>query len=344
MVQRTTIVVTFLLWALRGQEILGYDTVKWTKVTPSGTIPRARQQVAGVRAQQGSTDCMFIFGGLNNWEQADGLLNDLWCYDIGGNVWTQLKASGTAPSARRRHSMVAAGGYLIVFGGIDGSYKAVNSLGKYDIANNKWITVKGSGAPAERSGHTAVAIGSKMIVFGGQGISSFYNDIYQYDIQLDSWSVVKASGYNPAGRALMSAVTMGTDMYVFGGLKGFGGYKYYLDELLKLDTLTKEWSLIVAAGAPEPRAHHGAVVVYNKKMAILCGYSIVMLSDAFIYDPNSPRWSFAEPVGDVPVAREALVSISIADDKVMLFGGYNGNWDGVLDEIYILQFGTAVDQ
>jgi len=343
MTQRTTIVVTFLLWALRGQEIFAYDTVQWTKITPSGTIPKARQQVAGVRAQQGSTDCMFIFGGLNNWEQPDGLLNDLWCYNIAKNMWTELKGSGTPPSARRRHSVVAGGGFLVVFGGIDGNYQPVNSLGKYDIANNKWISVNPSGAPAARSGHTAVAMGSKMIVFGGQGASSFFNDIYQYDIQLNTWSVVKASGYNPVARALMSAITIGTDMYVFGGLKGFGGYKFYLDELLKLDTLTNQWSLIVAAGAPEPRAHHGGVVVHGKKMAILCGYSTVMLSDAFIYDPNSPRWSFAEPVGDTPIGREALVAISLTDDKVMLFGGYNGYWDGVLDEIYVLEFGTATN-
>lgn len=341
MFQKTTLWFAFFLCVLQAQEIHAYDTVQWIKVSPSGTIPKGRQQVAGVRAQMAGTDCMFIFGGLNNWEHADGLLNDLWCYDIVKNTWIQLQPSGTPPSPRRRHSLAAGGGYLIVFGGIDGTYKPINSLGKYDIANNKWISVNPSNAPAARGGHSAVVLGTKMIVFGGQGASSFYNDLYQYDIQKDTWTNMKVSGYNPEARALMSAVTIGTDMYVFGGLKGFGGYKYYLDELLKLDTVTNQWSLIVAAGAPEPRAHHGAVVVYGNKMSVVCGYSTVMLSDVFFYDPGSPRWSFVEPVGEIPLGREALVAIPLADDKVMLFGGYNGYWEGVLDEIYILQFGSS---
>jgi len=232
-----------------------------------------------------------------------------------------------------------------VFGGIDGSHAPVNSLGKYNIATDQWVSVNPSGSiPSVRGGHTAVALGTRMIVFGGQGKSSFLNDVYSYDAKNDQWSLVKSSGQLPGGRALMSAVTVGTDMYIFGGLEGYGGYKYYLDQLYKFNTVTSQWTQILIGGAPAARAHHSSVVENNNRVTIIGGYSTTLLSDVFFYDIKANEWLMVEPVSDVPLAREAFAAIPLSENNVMLFGGYDGYWPGTRDEMYILTFGSTANK
>jgi len=342
----TSVIVVLSLCLLQGSEIFAYYTVDWTDMQPSGNVPIARQQLSGIRAQKGSTDCFFIFGGINNWDSADGMLNDIHCYDIAGNVWVDLKGAGTPPSPRRRHSMVAIGQFLYVFGGIDTTNGPVNSLGKYDIVNDKWVSVSPSGSiPAARQGHTAVALNGKMIVFGGQGTSSFFNNMYSFDPDKNTWSIVQTNGQIPGGRSLMSAVTVGTDMYIFGGIKGYGGYSYYLDDLFKFDTVKAVWSQILIGGAPTPRAHHSSVVLSKGNfVTIIGGYSKWMLSDVYFYDIAANEWLMVEPDGEVPVGREAFAATALDNIKVLLYGGYDGYWPGTRDETYMLDIGSTANK
>ena len=91
-------------------------------------------------------------------------------------AWTQLAPSGTAPSARSRHTAVydAVGNRMIAFGGTDSS-SFFNDVWVLSNANGSggtpaWTQLAPSGtAPPAREAPAAVydAAGNRMIVFGG---------------------------------------------------------------------------------------------------------------------------------------------------------------------------------
>ena len=59
------------------------------------------------------------------------------------------------------------GSEMIVWGG---SWRHLNTGGRYNPSTDSWTATSTTNAPAARDGHTAVWTGSEMIVWGG------YND------------------------------------------------------------------------------------------------------------------------------------------------------------------------
>ena len=72
----------------------------WTKLTPTGTLPTARENHSMVYDL--GTHRVVMFGG----DSGGSYLNDAYAYDPAGNGWTGLNPSGTLPSARGSQSMV----------------------------------------------------------------------------------------------------------------------------------------------------------------------------------------------------------------------------------------------
>lgn len=52
------------------------------------------------------------------------------------------------------------------------------------------------------------------------------------------WTKISVEGEKPIPRALMTGQLVGTDIYYFAGIKGHGGYAYYLNDLIKFHTST----------------------------------------------------------------------------------------------------------
>ena len=90
--------------------------IAWAELLDSSrALPSARSaHVDGVRS--GHQQRLIMFGGLRRHRR---LLDDTWAYDPAANTWTELKPSGTLPSARSAHSMVydPVTHRLIMFGG-----------------------------------------------------------------------------------------------------------------------------------------------------------------------------------------------------------------------------------
>ena len=79
-------------------------TETWTDRTPA-TSPSARDRLLAIYQGDYSEKRMIIFGGYDG----NNVLNDVWKCDIttpGSESWTQITPKGTAPLARRSHTMV----------------------------------------------------------------------------------------------------------------------------------------------------------------------------------------------------------------------------------------------
>jgi len=123
------------LFLFGGQDVAGnligdlweLDPAKrtWTKITPRGVQPSPRSGASLTYDYKGR---LWLFGG----ETANGVINELWMYDIASKQWSLIDSSNK-PSARSRHKTACAygGDYCYVFGGMDANGNALNDLWQF---------------------------------------------------------------------------------------------------------------------------------------------------------------------------------------------------------------------
>ena len=108
---------------------------------------------------------------------------------------------------------------MIVWGGEDNNFVALNTGGRYNPSTNSWTATSTTNAPAGRAQHTAVWTdsGGEMIVWGG-GASGpiIFNTGGRYNPSTDSWTATSITNA-PAGRFDHTAVSTGSQMIVWGG-------------------------------------------------------------------------------------------------------------------------------
>lgn len=243
---------------LRDLDLSGGGQGTWTRLTASGASPGKRAAHSAVlRRQEGETDQMILFGGIDVWASGGtftwqspllggSLLNsrrgEFGPAAVRGSThrlslvpdaltWQQI-ATGTTLNLTD-HSGVydSANDALVVFGGrTDEDARSASDglwrLGLDAAAPSDWARGSASGGPSKRFAHTAVydSIGRRMIVFGGtQDWDSAYNDVYALDLSKGwadaSWSTIQAGGRSPGRRYDHAAVFVPNlnAMLVFGG-------------------------------------------------------------------------------------------------------------------------------
>jgi hypothetical protein len=161
------------VWTLSHANGLG-GTPVWTQLSPSGTLPAARDLLGAVYDQ--ANNRMIIFGGF------DGVMfyNDVWVLTganglAGTPSWQQLSTSGGPPAAREAPTATydSATNRMTIFGGY--STAPDNDVWVLTNANGTggtptWNLIAPTGvAPLGRYSHSAVYDpGTKrMIIFGG---------------------------------------------------------------------------------------------------------------------------------------------------------------------------------
>ncbi len=118
-------------------------------------------------------------------------------------AWAPIEPAGPAPTSREDHTWTldpgARTGWL--FGGRDGG-KAYDDLWRYDLASDTWArqAVAGKG-PAARFGHTATWVdGVGLVIWSGQAGSDFFDDLWAYDPDANTWRELPTEGAVPAAR------------------------------------------------------------------------------------------------------------------------------------------------
>jgi N-acetylneuraminic acid mutarotase len=228
--------------------------------------------------------------------------------------------------------MVSVGSNLYVFGGLtDTEYSYSNELFRFSTTEQKWeqlnaTRVSGS-PPSPRSGHGMVSVGSDIHVFGG-GMGSGYgsNDLFRFSTTEEKWEQLDAqrvSGSPPSARLFLCMVSVGSDLYVFGGGDPTGWFVGYSTELFRFVTTEQKWEQLDAqrvSGSPPSRQLVYGMVSVGSDLYVLGGDSNNGYSnDLFRFSSTEHKWENLD-VGSPPSAKSGHRMVSVGSD-LYVFGG-----------------------
>jgi N-acetylneuraminic acid mutarotase len=296
----------------------------WTKLSPSGDLPSARNSHCMVYVS--TSGKVILFGGMNI--DSDAYFGDTWTYDPAANTWTNLKPAGEVPSARAYHAMVydSASGKVILFGGMD-SATFQNDTWTYDPAANTWTNLKPAGeVPSARAYHAMVydSASGKVILFGGFDGTDL-NDTWTYDPTANAWTNLHPTGSLPPARESHAMVYVSTSgkVILFGGFDGTD-----LNDTWTYDPTANAWTSLKPTGdLPSARSYHSTVYASTSGKLILFGGGdrSNLIGDFWAYNPTASTWTNLKPAGGLPSARvwHSMVYDSTSG-KVILFGGFDG--------------------
>jgi N-acetylneuraminic acid mutarotase len=237
-------------------------------------------------------ESMVVFGGFDGTKE---FMNDVWVLDATTGKWRQPIIRGTSPIPRCSHSAVVSGHEMFVFGGMtetkqDGA-RRFNDVPVLDLRDQRWVYPDIHGAsPHERNSHSMTLVGGNTaVMFGGCcGAEMYFNDVHTLDLSSLTWSQPSVSGHTPQPRMGHAAASLGSRMYVHGGLviqdKSYRADTYILD--------TERWSWVMpelAGSVPMPRVGHAMVPIRGGKILSYGGDggpSLGILRDVWVADTD----------------------------------------------------------
>ena len=248
-------------------------SMKWRAAVCGGEVPQARKWHSAV--EHGGE--MFVFGGETA-NGADDCLYSLGLTEGTDRfVWECIHALGPCPAARSHHTAVVQDGYMYVFGGkvseqpTVAAHRHMVATGFYDayrihLDSCVWerLAPPPHVAPPHLWGHSATNFRHFILYYGGfelaveegvrvggAGVSSLgdmqpptahLNEVVHiYNTHKKEWTRSTPKGtVRPPPRALHNAVSLGSEMFVFGGIG--------LDHASRTVPVNDFWSWDVATG------------------------------------------------------------------------------------------------
>ncbi|GMI03608.1 hypothetical protein TrVE_jg724 [Triparma verrucosa] len=268
--------------------------------------------------------------------------------------------SGSGPCPRSGHSAVYEEGRetLYLFGGIsptpDDPGLAMFHSDLWKLKAGEWTKVAVEGGPSARHEHRACVVateaGKFMCVFGGVDEGRTYDELWMFDLERESWELLKVEkGEKPQSREMhcMTAGGSGGGSGTFSSLYVTGGRHTETGEVLKdlwvFDFKSMGWTRL--GNPPSKRCSHGGGLMLDEGYLVLFGGfdgGEVMYDDFIVYDiAGESGWSEME-VEAAPVIRFSLASCVVVGEggegegereetemgkgkgkELVLFGGVN---------------------
>ncbi|TNE40564.1 MAG: hypothetical protein EP347_03460 [Alphaproteobacteria bacterium] len=274
---------------------------RWTENAPMET-GRAHLGAAGIG------EYIYVAGGAG----ISGPSTSFDAYDVVGDFWRPLPSM---PVGREQFGMTAAGAFVYVSGGLAGSDRSARlsrDLWVYDTGRRAWV--EKAPMPLARRGHALQSVGEKVYALGGGGEDP--GKVMVYNIAQDSWAVTGDALGVP--RSAFAAVSVGRDIYVFGGLDLNGNPSARVD---KFNTETGRWSRL----SDMPIARSGLKAAYLDGRLHVAGGTTLSPSHTYIehhsFDLQSNKW-LEEPRLLTP--RHSMAS-AVAGGRWYLIGGGSGS-------------------
>ncbi|XP_037609013.1 rab9 effector protein with kelch motifs isoform X1 [Sebastes umbrosus] len=237
------------------------DDVTWEEIPQSGEVPSARE---------GHTLCvvkgkLYLFGGAST-PDAPECLPGVYSFDIVSLTWDCLAVGGVALRTLR-HSSVAVGDNIYVYGGIVGG-NPTDDLMVFNTASLTWTPVKTSGSlPPALWGQSFALVGDQVFMFGGfEAGGDFCKDFHGLNTEILVWQKWEVKGESPAacsGQTLTAHHDK--DIYLFGGKStNEDGMMTSSNEIHKLSISKMKWKVPLYVGIPPARRHgHTAFVLHS---------------------------------------------------------------------------------
>lgn len=291
-----------------------YSYGKWDSNLSS--MPEARYIFSAVT----HSDSIYILGGLHPNGSASEYISAVDVYIPATNTWDTAKTELPFPSGNMNACLID--NKIYVMGGVhvtDDAPQSFDSLYIYDIQSNSWKT--GQSLPIALCSFGADTINGKIYVVGG-GPSGWgiEKNLFVYDPTLDEWTQ-KAS--MAVSRRAPCAKSWNGKLYVFGGYSGPNWT--VVNSIEVYDPEEDHWTLLTPSQSP--RTVMGMSLYENQLLTFggIIGYSGSTYNytrTILSYNPSSNSWqSFHSPGDNIPAYRQAPVSV-VADEKVIIFGGF----------------------
>ena len=231
--------------------------------------------------------------------------------------------------------IVVIGGEHIARTPIEDSAQSVWFADQSSDGGWKWRSIAASSkssavSPPPRVAHAQTSIGDKIYIFGGrQGITMDekpLSDMWVLDcsgsLGEETWSeVTYSSGSSPPeARSFHKMVSIGTNLYVFGGCGASGR----LADLHKFDTTNNTWTDLGASA--KLRGRGGANLIQldgGNRLAVVAGFAGEETNDGHIFDVAQSTWE-AEGMSGLAELRPRSVCVSAyvpSKGVAVVFGG-----------------------
>jgi len=258
--------------------------------------------------------------------------------------WVQLENNGEVPTERRGTVGIhdENNQRLIFQGGETASVDFLSDTFYYVLNSNEW-TKPSLNNPSPRCHHTFLIDkqNNRALLFGGFPRT---NELWQWDLENESWSNITPENNNPDPRCLHTSVICKSrnEMIVYGGLKG--SFFPDLDDLWSLNLTSHEWTQIESSAPPGKLYGHVAAIDEKRDRMIVFGgltlqgeRSTTETSRLWEYDLETQEWN--ELNVDGPSARQFARGFALANGNGMLiFGGKQE--DEFYNDLWFLNFNT----
>ncbi len=318
---------------------LDLETGAWSELAGTAAGPIGRWGHSLVIDEQG--DRAILFGGASV-----APYSDVWGFDLGSGVWTEIEPQGIGPSARRSHFAVydPAERRMLVFGGFDTAHR--NDVWSLDLdapGAARWSLVETLGTPP--SGREFVPgafdrVRGRVVVVGGSTAAGLSDSVFALDMRAAGgpvWSELTLTGDVPSPRSgsVVIADAARDRLLLFGGqdATGLRGELYALD-FTGADAA--RWTLLQpeGTGGPSPRTSAtGGIDAVTARVFIAFGNDGALRDDAFVIEESAdvvpPRiaWTTTDPAGPTARMNHSLV-VDPTRRRAIVFGGFDGAYVG----------------
>jgi hypothetical protein len=249
-----------------------------------------------------------------------------------------LDASG--PPAREDHTWTVAGDgrTALLFGGRDGA-TVFGDLWAYDLEADAWSQLSPGDGPAARFGHESTWVdGIGLVVFAGQAdTSTFFGDLWAYDLDAGTWRELPASGDVPVAR-YGTCAALGPDGRLWIS-HGFTAENARFSDTRAYDFASESWTDETpdTGARPVERCLHGCWWTDDGALALYAGQTtgVTALGD---------RWTLADgawsEAGDGLPPERNLYARARLGPATLVFGGQALD-GGYLGDLWLLPDGDA---
>mmetsp|Transcript_107446 Transcript_107446/g.303792 ORF Transcript_107446/g.303792 Transcript_107446/m.303792 type:complete len:580 (+) Transcript_107446:97-1836(+) len=292
---------------------------------------------------------MYLHGGCDEEE----VYGDLHLLEIEQMKWSLLVTEGRAPPARWGHTMEGFDTDLVLFGGMvpeaeqllsdDPATKAArmpppfaagmpwqhggqpdNSIFTLATGSLAWQAPGCVGtAPSPRFCHSACVSNGLYVIFGGMSTADYsapLGDLHWLDLRSMQWVSPSCAGTAPSPRFAHKMIEGGDDdtLVVFGGSTSAAGPEVAPGVLYSFTVSTSTWAAIQVQGTPPLERSFHTFDLIGKWGFAFAGSTSASISDLYILDVPSMRWTRPLYEGQVNVRAHAS---SVLHDKLIVFGG-----------------------
>jgi N-acetylneuraminic acid mutarotase len=189
---------------------------------------------------------------------------------------------------------------------------------------NDWAINSQTFPGGGREGAIAFVVNGKAYVGMGRSFTNFFNDLYEYDENSRSFSLVNIPDNPIKGRTGAIAFTLGNLAYVGMGRSSEGP----LNDLWAFDPTSRKWEQKMSF--PEEGRNRPIVLTIDNKAVVGMGVSSnTVKNDVFMYDPSTDSW---ERFGEFPGSlRRGAVGFNIQGKGFIGMGIQTDNNQAVSD-------------